>query len=417
MSDDVLAWDVAIGIDWADQKHDYALEDGTLGEFANTAEAISKFVRQLHDKYPNKRIAICLEQTHGSLVYALLEFETLVIYPINPSQLAYFRKALHPGGKSDDECDAMLLMQILKLHHSKLRPWRPDCSEVRALKALVEHRRMFVDERTKLTLRLQASLKKYFPLALGMACDYHSELFLDLLKKWPTQQKLQRQKPEYLAKFFRGHGCRSEERVNERIMAIRRSQPLVTDSGIIEPQSMLVLHLVKQIRELNRAIENYDRQIATYSAKLEDTKLFAEIRGVGKQLAPRLVAAFGTDRDRFQTAADIQAYAGTAPVTKKSGKKKTVTRRYACPTFLRQTFHEFAEQMRKYSQWSRSYYQLLISRGKTHHVAVRALAFKWTRILFAVWKNRTRYDEEKYIAQLIRRKSPIASLLEPNLNT
>jgi hypothetical protein len=126
MSEEPLTWDVAIGIDWADKKHDYALEDGTLGEFSNTPEGISDFIARIRTKYQGKRIAICLEQTHGSLIYALLEYHDLVLFPINPGQLASFRKALHPGGKSDDQCDAMLLMTILRLHGSQLRrspPW------------------------------------------------------------------------------------------------------------------------------------------------------------------------------------------------------------------------------------------------------------------------------------------------------
>ncbi len=417
MSKEPRTWNVAIGIDWADKKHDYALEDGTLGEFSNTPEGISDFITRIRAKYQGKRIAICLEQTHGSLIYALLECDDLVLFPINPGQLANFRKALHPGGKSDDQCDATLLMTILKLHGSQLRPWRPDTPEVRAIAALVACRRRFVDERTKMTLKLQAALKKYYPQALQMTHDYKSKLFLTLLTKWPSLQKLKRQKPEYLAAFFRSHGCRNAETIEARIHAVRNATPLVTDPGIIEPQSLLVVHLVKLIQQLNRTVEDYDCQIEKRAATIPDTSLFNAIRGVGKQLAPRLVAAFGTDRDRYQNAAELQALSGAAPVTKRSGKKHHVSRRYACPTFLRQTFHEFADQMRKYSTWSKAYYQAMRSKGKTHHVAVRALAFKWIRILFAVWKTNSPYDEQKYIRQLAKRNSPIAEILAQNQHT
>jgi transposase len=415
MSDHQVCWDVAVGIDWADSKHDYALPDGTAGEFANSPEEIHRFVFMLKQKFPNKVVAICLEQSHGSLIYALLEFPELVLFPINPAQLASYRKAMNPSGKIDDLTDAELLCKLLQLHGQQLRSWRPDTSDARTVHALVEQRRMFVNERTRFNLKLQACLKKYYPLVLELSLDPTSEMALALISKWPTLAKLKRQKPEYLGKFFRTHNCRSQEKIEERIQRIRNAQPLVEDSAVVTSQSLLAKSLVQQIRQLNKTIADYDHLIAKHAGNLEETALFNQIRGVGQQLAPRLAVAFGTDRERFQNAAEIQAYTGIAPVTRKSGKKKHVGRRYACPKFLKQTFHEFAEQMRKYSDWSRAFYKMMRAKGKSHHVAVRALAFKWIRILFVVWKNQTPYCEERYLRQLKKRKSPIIDYYPQNL--
>ena len=261
---------------------------------------------------------------------------------------------------------------------------------------------------------LQAALKKYYPVALRMSENYSAPLLLDLLIKWPTLKKLQHQKDSYLEKFFRAHNCRNAEKIQERIQTIRDAKPLTTDPGVLLPQSMLVQQLVKLLRELQKTITAYDREIAKSVTQNDEAILFGKIRGVGQQLAPRLAAAFGTNRERFQNAGEIQAYAGIAPVTRRSGKKHRVTRRYACPKFLRQTFHEFAEQMRKYSTWSKAYYESQRERGKTHHVAVRALAFKWIRILYAVWETGIPYDEERYIQQLKNRNSPLAKRLSEN---
>lgn len=414
MNNSEVTWDVAVGIDWADAKHDYALDDGSLGEFPNTPEGIHTFIAKVRAKYAGKRIAICLEQAHGSLIYALLEFDDLVLFPINPAQLANFRKSIYPSGKIDDPSDAALLMELLQQHGDRLRPCRPDTPQVRSLATLAEHRRTFVDQRTKLVLKLQAALKKYYPVALQMSDNYSSPLLLDLLIKWPTLKKLQHQKDSYLEKFFRAHNCRNAEKIQERIQVIRDAKPLTTDSGVLLPQSMLVQQLVKLLRELQKTITVYDREIAKSVAQNDEAILFGKIRGVGPQLAPRLATAFGTNRERYQNAGEIQAYSGIAPVTRRSGKKHRVTRRYACPKFLRQTFHEFAEQMRKYSTWSKAYYESQRERGKTHHVAVRALAFKWIRILYAVWKTGIPYDEESYIQQLKNRNSPLAKRLSEN---
>jgi Transposase IS116/IS110/IS902 family len=127
-------------------------------------------------------------------------------------------------------------------------------------------------------------------------------------------------------------------------------------------------------------------------------------------LAPRLLAALGSQRERYANAAEVQAYSGIAPVTERSGKKKWVHFRWACPKFLRQSFHEWAGHSIAHSQWARSYYQQQRERGKRHHAAVRGLAFKWIRIVFRCWKDRVAYDESKYLAALAKRNSPLAAV-------
>jgi transposase len=128
-------------------------------------------------------------------------------------------------------------------------------------------------------------------------------------------------------------------------------------------------------------------------------------------LAPRLLAAFGSQRDRYDSAEEVQTYSGIAPVTEKSGKRKWVHFRWACPKFLRQSFHEWAGHSISQSGWARAYYQQQRDRGNDHHAAVRALAFKWLRILFRCWKDHVAYDETKYLAALVKRGSPLSHVV------
>ena len=128
-------------------------------------------------------------------------------------------------------------------------------------------------------------------------------------------------------------------------------------------------------------------------------------------MGPRLLSAFGADRERFSAAADVQCISGIAPVTRRSGKSMVVLRRWACNKFLRQTFHEYAALSIKFSAWARAYYVMMKKRTGTHHTAVRALAFKWIRIFFRCWKDRTLYDESQYLASLQKRNSPILKYL------
>ena len=124
--------------------------------------------------------------------------------------------------------------------------------------------------------------------------------------------------------------------------------------------------------------------------------IFDSFPGAGAAMAPRLIAAFGACRDRYRTAHEIQCYSGIAPVVESSGKQHWVHYRWSCPKFLRQTFHEWALQSMASSTWAKDYYRQQRAKGKSHHLAVRALAFKWIRILFRCWQDRKPYNAALY---------------------
>lgn len=150
-----------------------------------------------------------------------------------------------------------------------------------------------------------------------------------------------------------------------------------------------------------------DKEIKQRYAQQADRKIFDSLPGAGPQLAPRLLVAFGSDRSRYNDASDIQKYAGIAPVIERSGKKSWTHWRYSCPKFLRQTFVEWAGLSIRYSFWAKAYYQQQIAKGKPHNTVIRSLAFKWIRIVFRCWKNKTPYDESTYLAALKKRNSPL----------
>jgi hypothetical protein len=126
--------------------------------------------------------------------------------------------------------------------------------------------------------------------------------------------------------------------------------------------------------------------------------------GAGPVLTPRLIAALGSQRDRYQTAHEVQCYSGIALVVAASGKQHWVHWRWACPIFLRQTFHEWALHSIAYSPWAREYYEEQRTKGKSRHMAIRALAFKWIRVLFRCWKDGKLYDELTYQRALAARR-------------
>jgi len=126
-------------------------------------------------------------------------------------------------------------------------------------------------------------------------------------------------------------------------------------------------------------------------------------------LIPRLIAAFGTRRERYESAYQLQCYSGIAPVKVASGRTQLIRFRRACPKFLRQTFHEYALHSIQKSEWARAYYQLQRDRHKSHHAAVRSLAYKWIRIIFRCWKDRKPYDEAIYLQSQRRRSAMLGA--------
>ena len=168
---------------------------------------------------------------------------------------------------------------------------------------------------------------------------------------------------------------------------------------------------MEQLKLLLVKLLDLEAKIEGLFTSLPDAALFSTLPGAGPHLAPRLLAAFGSDRSRFTTAQQMQRYSGIAPVRESSGKKNWVHWRWSCPIFLRQTFVEWANQSRHHSAWAQAYYRMQREKGNSHPAAMRALAFKWIRILFRCWQKQELYDEAKYVGALERKGSPIAKIL------
>ncbi|MGA8621593.1 MAG: IS110 family transposase [Candidatus Sulfotelmatobacter sp.] len=405
-----------VGIDWADQKHAWCLQvtgsrQRESGELEHKVETVEAWVAQLCQRFGERPIAIAVEQVKGALVYMLAKYKCLHLYPVPSTMAASMRKALHPSGAKDDPRDADLLLDFLLKHRDKLHRLAPDNEATRRVQNLVEERRNLVDEKTAQINRLTSNIKIYFPQMLDWFEDLDTELVCGLLERWPTLEELQKASPEELRTFFHQHHCRKEELIEHRIQGIGQARPAIQDRPVIEAKRAVVKVTVQLIRSLRVAIAELDGKIAEAAAAHPDFFIFASLPGAGEVMAPRLLAAFGSQRDRYGSANEVQIYSGIAPVLEASGKMKWVHFRRACPKFLRQSFHEWAGHSMVKSVWARAYYQQQRKQGQGHHAAVRALAFKWIRIVFRCWKDRVAYDEKKYLATLAKRGSPLSALL------
>jgi transposase len=168
----------------------------------------------------------------------------------------------------------------------------------------------------------------------------------------------------------------------------------------------MMVALVRQLQSVLESIRDFDGQIKSLYESHPEHEIFASFPGAGDALGPRLLAAFGRDRNKFQAASHLRNFSGIAPITRKSGKTCVVQARVACPKFLRQTFHEFALHSLNHCPWAEALYQSLKARGVSTQAAVRVVAYKWIAILFVCWKNHSPYDEKIYLAAKQRRSLP-----------
>lgn len=383
----------------------------------NSSEALEDWITKLEGQANGLKIAVCLEQCNGMLLYKFIDRPVFEVYSLNPAMAASYREAFFPSKVKDDPVDSELLLEMVIMHRDRLRIWEPDTELTRALGTLSKQRRDIVNHRVKLVLRLYAELKRFYPQALELCGGrLDTKMSCDFLKKWPSTNKIKKERASNIRKFYYAHHCRSETLVSKRIESIKGIKNVSNEELIILASELKIQELASEIYLTTLYIEKYEKHINKLFEQHEDSAIFASFPGAGAAMAPRILAALGSKRDNFKKVEDLQAYTGIAPVIIRSGKKSIIHRRVKCSKFLLQTFHEFAGHSIAYSSWARAYYEEAKKRGVRHNMIIRSLAFKWLRIIYRCWKDRTIYNEEMYINNL-QKKGVGYSLEIPSISS
>lgn len=404
-----------VGWDWADEQHEVRLQatgSDKVERFtiAQQPESLCEWVQNMRERFGGGKVAVGIEQARGPVIYALMAYDFIVIFPINPKSLARFREAFRPSKAKDDPVDADLLLEMLSKHRTRLRAWRPEEEKTRTLRMLAEYRRTTVERRGQCIEQLKSILKCYFPQALQWAGDLKKELAWDFLATWPTLEAVKQAGEAALRQLYSKHHCRRTT-IQQRVGQITQAMPLTTDQAVVRASALMVQGIISQLRCLSEVICKFDQEIAEMFADYPERDLFDSFPGAGAALTPRLAVAFGTDRSRYESAEELLRFSGVAPVMERSGKSSWVHRRYARPVFLHQTFVEYAKQSIIKSPWAKAYYQERKRLGQKRYHILRSLAYKWIRIMYRCWVDRTPYDETLYQSSLARRGSRVAALL------
>ena len=201
MNQDNQSFAAFIGLDKSDKKINVSLQRYGAARIERSiiqgsAQALHAWVAALCARFPHQRVAICVEQPAAGLIHALMGYDFVVLFPINPVTLARYRQAFTPSRAKDDPTDSQLLLDFLTKHSDQLRPWIPDSEPTRKLQALCEQRRKLVNRRVALTNRITSLLKQYFPQALGWIGDVGSIQACDFLESWSTLDAVQRVGPD-----------------------------------------------------------------------------------------------------------------------------------------------------------------------------------------------------------------------------
>lgn len=411
-----MDWIACVGLDWADQKHAYEIRsregDRSSGPVLAGPEHLHAWIAQIRAQFPEGQILFVVEDGRPSLLDALLDYPFFTIIRVNPLASSNYRESRRLSGSSSDPVDASLLCDYALKHLDELRVWKPSDAQTRRIRSLSETRRKLVDQRTAFTHEMTATLKGYFPQVLEWLKDVKPAVLWQFIRLWPTLEALRAADDESVGRILRAHRLRF---IPRRVQALRTALDiavaLTNDTTTIEVGALRAVSLAHILEAIDQQIRTFEEALAAAWATHEDREVFDSLPGAGPVFAPRLAAALSTDRKRFSSAQEIQCFSGIAPVTEASGKRSVVHARHQFPTFVHQTFHEFAECSLPHSPWARESYRLQRERGAGHHAAIRKVAFQWIRVIFKLWQDRAVYDEAVHNAALRRRGSPVAARL------
>jgi transposase len=388
------------GIDWADQHHDALVLDEQghqLGSLRvdHTPEGLAKlntFLETITGAGQQEQMACIIETTHGLLIAFLLE-AGWPVYPVNPRTVERRRSA---SGAKTDTIDAYLLAKTGRADLADLHRLNPDSELVQELKTLTRDQDALIQMQTRLVNQLTACLKTYYPVALQLFAKLQQHSTLIFLQTYPTPQAAMTASVEQISEVLKRAGHTTAEKVAPKLFQTLHQPQLTANAITIRTKSRLLLALVAQLLPLVEQIAAYDKEIKHLFLSHEDNEVFSSLPRAGKRLAPRLLAEIGDERTRYADAASLQALAGTSPVLFQSGNYAKAHRRLGCIKPLRNVLHQFAWQSTQQEGWARDYYQRKRAEGKSHTVAVRALANVWARIIFAMLNKHEPYDSATF---------------------
>jgi transposase len=388
------------GLDWASQNHFVVVVDpqGQVlegFEIEHSALGWKKF-RERMQSYGS--IPFAIETSQGAAVEQLLE-AGMKVYPLNPKSAQSYRQRKAPSGVKDDRLDAWSFADACRVDGQGWKPLRPEDPLIKELRLLCRDEVALIEQRTAFINQLRHALAEYYPTALEAFEDWGALSAWMFLERFPTPELLEQAGKRQWEKFLHSRRLWRTESGPRRLELFARATQLCGSMPMANAKSQLALSLVSMLFALEKQLGVYRQRIEELFGRHPDHDLFGSLPGAGPKIGPRLMSEIGDDRDRFgQDAEPLQCLAGTAPVTRRTGKARTnpprwpCHQRWACDKHLRHAIYLFAEQTLTRCFWAEIYYRHHRQKGRSHADALRRLGQRWLKIIFRMWRDRKPYD-------------------------
>jgi Transposase/Transposase IS116/IS110/IS902 family len=392
-----------VGDDWAEDHHDVEVMDEAgkvlarrrLPEGAAGIALLHGLVGEHvgEDSDDDAEVLVGIETDRGPWVAALAAAGYLV-FPVNPLQSARFRARYQVSGAKSDAGDAHVLADMVRTDSHQLRPAAGDSPDAAGIKVLARTHKTLIWERTRQTQRLRNQLREYFPAALeAFGEDLDASDALELLGKAPEPARAAKLTRAQVSAVLKRAGRRNITGRATAILTALRSEQLSQPEVLTIAYAATVRALTAVIVTLNEQVKILQGEVETHFGRHPDAEIILSQPGLGHVLGARVLAEFGDDPARYRDGKARRNYAGTSPLTRASGKKKTITARYVHNDRLVDALNAQAFAALSSSPGARAFYDQHRAAGHDHNDALRRLANRLVGILHGCLKTRTRYDE------------------------
>jgi transposase len=384
------------GIDWAADTHAVCVLDsaGTIAaEFTieHSADGIAALTRRLARYGQPGDVPVAIERPDGRLVDLLLEAGHPVV-PVKPNAIKTWRDGEVLSGAKSDAGDAAVIAEYLRLRAHKLTAAPPYSDETRALRTVVRARGDLVEMRVAATNQLSALLDAHWPGAKAIFADVESPVSLEFLTRYPTPAAAAHLGEKRMAAFLIKHGYCGRRTAAELLARLRAAPAGTSRESLTEALRDAVLAAVGVLTALNASVKNLDRSVAAHLGEHPDGAIFTSLPRSGQVNAAQVLAEWGDCREAYAAPDSVAALAGVTPVTRESGKHRSVHFRWACNKRFRAAVTTFADNSRHASPWAAKIYNDARASGKDHPHATRVLARAWIRVIYRCWIDGVPYD-------------------------
>lgn len=384
-----------IGIDNSKLTHSVSIIDsnGNLLKTLDIENDNSGFekLQKVMSEYENPVIAF--ELPHGPIVDYLRKLP-YKLFSLNPLKVKRFKEIYSVSKDKSDKVDSNAIAQYIRMNENSSRELTFNSPEIETLKVLgISHERLTKDH-TRYTLRLIFILRQYFPLYDDLFCEPASKISLKMIKRYPTYSDLISDSDENIICFLNANKYRNQKYIRRLLAKIKSYRHCIMPETEIalSIEAIAIANILLSLKDQLALIESRMTEI-TKSHPIG--KIFYSLPGAGAILSSKLLGLMGDNKNRFTKANQTQSLFGTAPINYQSGGYHKVKMRKACNKRGKTILYTFAFSSMRFSKWAREYYDKQRKLGKNHSVAVRALSNKWMKIIFAMWKNNSAYNQEK----------------------